>query len=61
VLLGAFAERYGVDITTFVSAVLLVLMVAVLGLWTPRLLRYGGDHTGDHTADDSTQRTTVAP
>ena len=60
-VLGAFAERYGVDITTFVSAVLLVLMVAVLGLWTPRLLRYGGDHTGDHTADDSTQRTTVAP
>ncbi|TDW83369.1 MFS transporter [Kribbella sp. VKM Ac-2566] len=40
--LGAFAEHYGVGITTFVSAVLLVAAVAALGLWTPKLLRYSG-------------------
>ncbi|WP_410792796.1 MFS transporter [Kribbella sp. C-35] len=40
--LGAFAEHYGVDITTCVSAVLLVAGVAALGLWTPALLRYSG-------------------
>jgi MFS family permease len=40
--LGAFAEHYGVGITTFVSAVLLVATVAALGLWTPKLLRYSG-------------------
>ncbi len=40
--IGAFAEHYGVGITTFVSAVLLVAAVAALGLWTPALLRYGG-------------------
>lgn len=41
--LGAFAEHYGVSITTFVSAVLLVTAVIALGLWTPTLLRYSGD------------------
>ncbi|TCC34114.1 MFS transporter [Kribbella speibonae] len=40
--LGAFAEHYGVGVTTFVSAVLLVVAVAALGLWTPVLLRYSG-------------------
>ncbi|TDO56176.1 transmembrane secretion effector [Kribbella sp. VKM Ac-2571] len=40
--LGVFAEHYGVGITTFVSAVLLVAAVAALGLWTPKLLRYSG-------------------
>ncbi|MGW7684197.1 MFS transporter [Kribbella sp. NPDC054772] len=41
--LGAFAQHYGVDITTFVSALLLVTMVVALGIWTPPLLRYSGD------------------
>ncbi|RZT13278.1 transmembrane secretion effector [Kribbella sp. VKM Ac-2569] len=40
--IGAFAEHYGVGITTLVSAVLLVAAVATLGLWTPALLRYSG-------------------
>lgn len=40
--LGAFAENYGVNITTFVSAVLLVTALAGLALWTPSLLRYSG-------------------
>ncbi|TCC02625.1 MFS transporter [Kribbella soli] len=40
--LGAFAEHYGVGITTFVSGVVLVTAVAALGLWTPSLLRYSG-------------------
>ena len=40
--LGAFAEHYGVGITTAVSAVLLVAAVAALGLWTPALFRYSG-------------------
>jgi predicted MFS family arabinose efflux permease len=40
--LGAFAEQYGVGITTFVSAVLLVVLVAALAIWTPSLLRYSG-------------------
>ncbi|HZX04170.1 MFS transporter [Kribbella sp.] len=49
--LGAFAERYGVNITTFVSAVLLVTSLVALALWTPALLRYSGyrDH-GESTA-----------
>ncbi|MFF0342314.1 MFS transporter [Kribbella sp. NPDC004875] len=42
-VLGAFAQHYGVDITTFVSALLLVTLVVALGIWTPPLLRYGGD------------------
>ncbi|HEY3556881.1 MAG TPA: MFS transporter [Kribbella sp.] len=41
--LGAFAEQYGVGITTFVSAILLVTAVIALALWTPTLLRYSGD------------------
>jgi hypothetical protein len=41
-VIGAFAEHYGVGSTTFVSAVLLVTAVAALGLWTPQLLRYSG-------------------
>ncbi|MDX3005825.1 MFS transporter [Kribbella solani] len=40
--LGAFAEHYGVSITTFVSGLLLVALLALLALWTPQLLRYGG-------------------
>ncbi|GAA1571447.1 MULTISPECIES: MFS transporter [Kribbella] len=40
--LGAFAEHYGVNVTTFVSAVLLVTALAGLALWTPSLLRYSG-------------------
>ncbi|MFI5698116.1 MFS transporter [Kribbella sp. NPDC051586] len=52
-VLGAFSEHYGVGITTFVSALLLVLLVAVLASWTPALLRYGGSR--------ATERTTVAP
>jgi hypothetical protein len=40
--IGVFAERYGVDLTTFVSALLLVTAVAALGLWTPALFRYSG-------------------
>ncbi|WP_327636590.1 MFS transporter [Kribbella sp. NBC_00482] len=40
--IGAFAEQYGVGITTFISAVGLVTAVAALGLWTPALLRYSG-------------------
>jgi uncharacterized membrane protein YqjE len=41
-ILGAFAEHYGVNRTTFVSAVLLATTVIALGLWTPRLLHYSG-------------------
>jgi hypothetical protein len=41
--LGAFAQHYGVGITTFVSALLLVVLVAALAIWTPPLLRYSGD------------------
>lgn len=52
-VLGAFAEHYGVDVTTFVSALLLVILVAALAIWTPSLLRYSGNH--------STERTTVTP
>lgn len=39
--LGAFAEHYGVGGTTFVSAVLLIVALVVLAIWTPALLRYG--------------------
>lgn len=51
--LGAFAEHYGVGITTFVSAVLLVAAVAALGLWTPTLLRYSGTRSADIRTGDS--------
>ncbi|WP_427890735.1 MFS transporter [Kribbella sp. GL6] len=52
--LGAFAEHYGVNITTFVSAVLLVTTLGALALWTPSLLRYSGyreRYDGAGTAD----------
>jgi len=45
--LGAFAEHYGVGRTTFVSALLLVVLVAALAIWTPSLLRYSGSGYGD--------------
>ncbi|MET9317333.1 MFS transporter [Kribbella sp. NPDC003505] len=45
--LGAFAESYGVGSTTFVSALLLVVLVAALAIWTPSLLRYSGSGYGD--------------
>jgi DNA-binding GntR family transcriptional regulator len=35
------------------NALLLVVLVAALAIWTPALLRYGGNH--------STERTTVTP
>ncbi|MBP2350984.1 putative membrane protein YqjE [Kribbella aluminosa] len=41
--LGAFAEHYGVNTTTFVSALLLVTALIALALWTPSLLRYSGN------------------
>ncbi|WP_350274418.1 MFS transporter [Kribbella sp. HUAS MG21] len=41
-VLGAFAEHFGIGPTTFVSSALLVLSMAVLARWTPSLLRYGG-------------------
>ena len=43
--LGAFAEHFGISTTTCVSASLLVLLMLVVAVWTPQLLRYGGqDH-----------------
>ncbi|NUR97936.1 MAG: MFS transporter [Kribbellaceae bacterium] len=40
--LGAFAQHYGVNHTTLVSAVLLATTVLALGLYTPQLLHYSG-------------------
>ncbi|MEU4292599.1 MFS transporter [Kribbella sp. NPDC026596] len=41
-VLGAFAEHFGVGPTTFVSSALLVVLMALLATWTPQLLRYAG-------------------
>jgi MFS family permease len=41
-VIGAFAERYGVGPTTFVCGVLLVLVTVALGTWTRALFRFGG-------------------
>jgi MFS family permease len=44
-VLGAFAQHFGISVTTCVSASLLVLLMFVVAVWTPQLLRYGGqDH-----------------
>ncbi|MDN5763228.1 MAG: MFS transporter [Microlunatus sp.] len=45
-VLGVFAERFGVDRTTFVSALALVLVMSVLAVRTLDLVRYSGrqDH-----------------
>ena len=44
-VLGAFAQHFGISATAFVSATLLVLLMFALAAWTPQLLRYGGqDH-----------------
>lgn len=40
--LGACAERFGIDRTTFVSALALVAIMVILAAWTPQLVRYSG-------------------
>ena len=41
-LLGIVADRFGVGPTTFVSALLLVVTLLGLALWSPSFLRYSG-------------------
>lgn len=45
--LGAFAERFGIDRTTFVSALTLVVIMVILTIWTPQLVRYSGRSADD--------------
>ena len=58
--MGLFAGRFGIDRTTFVSAVSLIAIMALLTLWTPQLLRYAGQDTTSHPLTATTASTLPA-
>lgn len=60
-VLGVAAERFGISATTFVSAVLLVVLLAALSLWTPRLLGYSGIADDDPVEAGAHAEASTAP